>query len=153
MLSLEEITDQNFDKVISLNPNSDHMTPNKSSIAEFTKLDHDKAFMNAICLDSIPIGFTMVVCEDDKIKIKRFMIDEEYQGQKLGSWAMNILLKKIFSTFQTCDRIFVATRNPFAKKFYRKFGFELCGYKNFDNKIDEYELVLHKSSWFMSCVD
>lgn len=153
MLSLEQITSQNFERVICMNPNSDHMTPNVYSIAEFSTMDHNKAFMNAICLDNIPIGFTMVDCEDNKLKIKRFMIDKEYQGRKLGSWAMNILLKKAFDTFQTYDRIYVVTRNIFAKKFYKKFMFSVYDHKHLDKEINEYSLVLHKSTWLMNCVD
>jgi hypothetical protein len=46
--SLQNITTENFDKIIKLDPNSEHMTPNIYSIAECLIMDKNKLFVNGI---------------------------------------------------------------------------------------------------------
>ena len=82
-IKLGEVDLSNFLEVISLNPDSDHVAPNVYSIAQFALLDKENAFINTILLEDKIIGFTMVTINNDKLELKRLMIDINFQQKRL----------------------------------------------------------------------
>jgi len=151
--TLKQISSKNFDEVIRLDPGSEHMTPNLKSIIEFINMDRKMTFADAVYIENKIIGFVMVDCENDKLKIRRFMIDKNYQSLGHGRCTMDVLLRKAFSIFDKYKEIYVTTRSDKAKDFYKKSGFCISYSTCNSGELPEYVLVLTKQSWWLDSVD
>jgi len=121
-IALGTIDLTNFLNVIQLDPDSSHVAPNVYSIAQFGLYDHSSKFMNTILLDSEIIGFTMVWIKEDKLELKRLMIDKKFQQKGYGSTALKLIVKKALNMFCR-NEIYVCTGSEIAEKMYKKFGF------------------------------
>jgi diamine N-acetyltransferase len=131
-LSLEKITVNNFDSVISLHtfPRQKRFIPTNSYSliqAQF----HKGAWKRAICLDGKPIGFVMLYVAKAKtekeIFLWRFMISRHYQKDGNGTKAFNLVLEHIRKTWPSVNLI----KSCFVKgpgspgKFWIKKGFKI----------------------------
>jgi len=82
----------------------------------------------AILHDGRPVGFALIAPDpiDGRMWIARFMIDRNYQGQGLGSSALEILLSQLHSR-HTDIWISYHPENHAARKLYAKYGFRETG--------------------------
>lgn len=125
-VTLKEITKENFKEIVRLKVREDqnHVASNVYSIAQ-SKYDQEEIPM-AIYKDDTPVGFLMFAYEYEEscLWISRFMIDQKFQGQGIGTAALN-LIKQIAIENKRINKIGLSTHlsNIEGIKFYEKFGF------------------------------
>lgn len=132
-VTLREIDQYNFDKVISLKVEN-YCASNLYSLAQ-AKIFPD-AIPLAIYSDEIPIGFIMYGIEprdNNEYWIDRLMIDEKYQKNGFGTKALEMVIEKIKQD-KTHNKIKISTNpeNAIARKLYSKLGFYDTGELNDD---------------------
>ncbi len=131
MVTLREVTPENYDAVISLNvaPGQEgFVAPNVHSIAE------SKVFSGLIPLciyeDDLLVGFTMygVHPETKEHWIIRLMVDAQFQGRGYGRAAMHELIR-LMHQHPECRDIFVSYEpgNEVAAGLCRSLGFQETG--------------------------
>ncbi len=84
----------------------------------------EKSFDHSLCFslstDDVQIGFARVVTDGATFAyLCDFFIDEDYRGQKLGSWMMKCVMRH--PDICSIPRINLRTEN--AQSFYADFGF------------------------------
>ena len=125
-VSLREITKDNFDACTELSVRKDQqfVTSNSFSIAE------SKIFpfwiIKAIYYEEDIVGFIMYTknYEEGELHLRRFMVDEKYQGKGYGKETLE-LLKEIALKDENI-KIMKLSTNPKNKngiRIYEKFGF------------------------------
>ncbi len=125
-LSLRAITKGNYEAVCDLDVSEqqqDYVACNMWSLVE---AQFNSGYSTrAIYLSEQPIGFFMWVQESaHKVSIWRFMIDERYQRQGYGRYALTLAIAEIKEQPQITEiEICYNPSNPVAKQFYSQFGF------------------------------
>ncbi len=134
-ISLREVTNKNFDKVVKLSNTLDDsqkeaVAPNMVSLAQ-AYVNQDKAWPRAIYLDDEPIGFVMLALFDSDTPkedrpshyLWRFMIAKEHQSKGYGKQVLDLIYRKcqedkVRFLFTSCV---MKTEMPY--QFYIKYGF------------------------------
>lgn len=90
----------------------------------------DRNYPIAIYNDNIIVGFMMYLYDEDfeAYRLRRFMIDKDYQGQGYGKMAL-LELKKIIKDKYNGNKLYTSVKpyNNIAKKLYKKVGFRETG--------------------------
>lgn len=127
---LKPITKENYDAICDIDVakhQQDLIACNMYSLVE--SFFNEGYITRAIYQDEDLVGFFMWVEESaDKTAIWRFMIDEKYQQQGIGSQALTLALSEIkqrptVKTIEICYK----PDNPVAKSFYSRYGFVEIG--------------------------
>lgn len=133
MITLKEVTAENFESLIALSVREDQpfVAPNLYSIAQ-AKI-YPECTIKGIYLKEEPIGFLMFGRDDEEVKtpypwLIRFMIDARYQGKGYGKEALRLTLELMASTYPN-EPIYLSTNpeNKHAIAFYEAFGFVSTG--------------------------
>jgi len=148
MITLQPITEYNFEDVIDLKALEDFVAPNAYSLAEaYTSLKqmvddgtpHLAEMPFAIFHNETAVGFTMIAFEDGEdvqsdseiYWMSRFMIDENHQGNGYGKAAMaeliNFIKTKPHSREVEYFYTAVVPSNHIATKLYERMGFVKTG--------------------------
>ncbi len=145
-VTLREITEDTVIDVIRLKVAPDQerfVSPNAVSLSQ--ALFSRTAWYRAIYLDETPVGFVML--SDDsllsppppkpQIWLWRFMVDERYQGQGVGSIALRLLIDHVRNKggFETLELSFVPGEGS-PEGVYLRAGFRHTG------RLDRDEIVL-----------
>lgn len=147
MITLQEVTKNNWINVISLSVREDQrefIATNAVSLAQLHFLDNFVA--KAIYADDQLVGFALYgVDEDDgEYWIYRFMIDQKYQGHQYGRQAMLAVIEDIRSKKEPRHASITLSyepKNQGAKQFYDKIGFqEVEGLLISDEQVSRYAL-------------
>ncbi|RXJ71714.1 GNAT family N-acetyltransferase [Veronia nyctiphanis] len=129
-IRLKPISKHNYEAICDLDASEaqqDFVAMNTWSIVE--SVFNDGYETRAIYFEHKPVGFFMwVKPSPDKTEIWRFMVDSKYQQQGTGTKALALALNEIrqnenLETIEISD----VPKNPIAKDFYAKFGFEEIG--------------------------
>lgn len=140
MIELREIKEENFRDCIRLNV-SDHqknfVASNVYSIAQ-AYIHYGSAFPFGIYDNDQMVGFVMLGHnkEDQEFWLWRFMIDEKFQNQGLGTQAVKLVLEKFRDMNATEVYLSYEPDNHVADALYRKFGWLPTG------KVEEGEIVM-----------
>ena len=127
MISLQEITEENFNKCINLDPgvtNKDFADSVVYSLAEAWLYYPDmKPF--AISKDDELIGFVLLYAGEENYQIINFFIVEEFRNRGYGRQAARLCIDYLKDTYKA-DRVSVPVdcSNTKALKFWRGLGFE-----------------------------
>ncbi len=131
MISLKEITRENFWDTISLevaSEQSDFVTSNAVSIAQ-SKVQPE-CIPLVVYDDDFMVGFVMhCIDEDDgEYWIYRMMIDKNYQSKGYGKKSMQLLLDRIKDD-KSRNKIFLGVHKESvaAVNLYESFGFKFNG--------------------------
>ena len=134
-LYIEPVTEKNWrvarDLSVAKNQ-TDFIESNAQSLLEAA---YDKEFEwhpYILLVGAAPVGFAMIGGHSEErrsIWLDRFMIAEEYQGQRLGPKFLEYLKDFIFETWDV-DQINLSFEpgNHHARKMYEKHGFEDTGH-------------------------
>jgi diamine N-acetyltransferase len=140
MIQLREIKEDNFRDCIRLNV-SDHqknfVASNVYSIAQ-AYIHYGSAFPFGIYDNDQMVGFVMLGHnkEDQEFWLWRFMIDEKFQNQGLGTQAVRLVLDKFRDMNASEVYLSYEPENHIADALYRKFGWLPTG------KVEEGEIVM-----------
>ncbi|PKM65114.1 MAG: GNAT family N-acetyltransferase [Firmicutes bacterium HGW-Firmicutes-19] len=140
MIQLKEINESNFRDCIRLNVNENQKTfvaTNVYSIAQ-AYIHYGSAFPYGIYQDDKMVGFVMLGHnkEDQEFWLWRFMIDEKFQDQGIGTKAVQLALEKFKEMGATEIYLSYEPENHIADALYRKFGWLPTG------KVEEGEIVM-----------
>jgi len=148
MISIQPISEDNYEEVLALKASEDLVAPNWESLAEaYVSLKHavDKSEPRlaelpfAILYGETAVGFAMVCFEDGEdvnagagiFWLSRLMIDEKHQGKGYGKAAMMLLLDFARSKPNGCEAKYAYTSyvpgNQAAAKLYARLGYEKTG--------------------------
>jgi diamine N-acetyltransferase len=90
----------------------------------------DRNYPVAIYNDNIMIGFMMYLYDEDfkAYRLRRFMIDKDYQHQGFGKMAL-LELKKLIKDKYNRNKLYTSVKphNNDAKKLYENVGFNKTG--------------------------
>ncbi len=139
-VTLREITEETVRSICDLSVHEHQrgfVAPNGTSIAQAHFSQH--AWFRGVYADATPVGFVMLWDEPDKPEyyLWRFMIDARYQGMKLGSRAMELVIAHVRTrpgAVEFLTSVVQADGGP--QGFYESLGFELTG------EFDEGEAVM-----------
>lgn len=139
MITLREVTDDNFGQVIKL---SDTLTdyqkkcvaPNVVSLAQ-AYVNYDRAWPRAIYFNEEVVGFVMLALYDEDIPkedlpayyLWRFMMAKDHQQKGYGKEVLDLIVKKckedhIKTLYTSCE---MTGDQPY--QFYIKYGFTDTG--------------------------
>ena len=146
MVTLKEITTENFWEVISLKVRDDQknfVASNAVSIAQSKVMP--ECIPLAIYNDDALVGFLMYCIdrEDNNYWIYRLMIDTKFQSKGFGKKAMEIIIAKIKED-KSKNKIVTSAEpeNSVAKKLYKKLGFKLTRELTGDPGDDDREEIM-----------
>ena len=128
MIKFHKITKNNLEKVLELDAGDKgkYIATNSYTISQASlnnHLDYVKAISFQVKNKRVFLGlFYFIPINKNKIYIKRFMIDKEYQNRGIGTQAFQKILKYLKKNWKV-KKIELSTDNPKAKKFYGKFDF------------------------------
>lgn len=133
MISLKEVTADNFWDIIALQVKDEQMelvTSNAVSIAQAKVQPECIPF--AIYHQNTPVGFVMYCIDrdDGEYWIYRLMIDRNFQGKGYAKAAMKIVLEKIKQD-KTKNKILLGVEEAIiaSVKLYESLGFVFTGQK------------------------
>ena len=140
-ITLRRITRRNYHQITNLKVKPDQedlIASNAVSMAD--ALFFREAWMRAIYLGDIPIGFVMLGDSTLKYKILkpikpylyiwRFMIAARYQGKGYGNKAMEKIIEHVKSKHNAKELLtYTLPQNKNAISFYKHLGFKLTGKK------------------------
>lgn len=131
VVSLREITPQNFDAIINLRVREDQkrfVASNQFSLAEARVFPG--RFPLAVYAGETPVGFVMYVDwqERSQFWIFRLMIDASQQGRGYGRAAMRLLIERM-RAIPGCRQIYISydPENHAARSLYTSLGFVITG--------------------------
>lgn len=132
MISLKIIDQNNWEECINLKLKQEQqgfIASNLYSIAESKFLPYMD--IKSIYFKEKLIGFAMygIDSDDHNYWIYRFMIDERFQGQGYGKYAMKLIIEDIRSRNDCTDVIWLGYQpeNELARRLYASVGFEEVG--------------------------
>ena len=130
-LTLKEVTSENWEECIELQPNEDQkqfIASNLYSLAQSKFLPTFETL--AVYKDQIMVGFVMfgIDPDDSQYWVYRLMIDSSHQGNGYGFETMKQVIERIKAKPDATD-IMVAyhPENKAAAALYEKLGFEVLG--------------------------
>ncbi len=132
MISLEPVTKENLNDVISLSVNEDQkrfVSSNAESLAQ-AYVYSENAYPFAIYRDNEPVGFIMLGYYEAKgyYTLWKFMIDQRYQNRGYGREALGLGLQYAKDHFDDKELYTgVSLGNQVAKRLYRSVGFKETG--------------------------
>ena len=134
MISLQEITEENFNECINLDPgvtSKDFADSVSHSLAEAWLYYPDMKPFNISMYGKI-IGFVLLYVGEENFQIINFFIVEEFRDRGYGSQAARLCIDYLKDTYKA-DRVSVPVdcSNTKALKFWRGLGFEES--KNIEN--------------------
>ena len=131
MITLDEITVENFDEVIALTvapEQTEFVCSNVESIAQSKVMP--ECVPLAVCADGKPVGFAMYCLDRDDGEwwIYRLMVDRRFQGQGYGRAALAALLPRMDSAGGK-EKIFLGVHraDAAAVALYESLGFRFDG--------------------------
>ena len=149
MITLQPISEDNFEDVLELEAPEELVAPNSFGLAEAylclkaindSELHQKHILMPfAIVNDETVVGFLMIGFEDGKdvfsdgdiYWLARFMIDEKYQGKGYGKAALTQLIDFVKTGPNGNEAKYfytsVVPHSPVAAKMYENAGFEKTG--------------------------
>lgn len=125
-ISLRSITKNNYDAICDIDVakhQQDLLACNMYSLVE--SFFNEGYITRAIYQHDKPVGFFMwVEASSEKTCIWRFMVDEKFQQQGIGTAALSLALEEIKAR-PTVKSIEICYKpdNPVAKSFYARYGF------------------------------
>lgn len=130
MLSLKNITKENWLKAIALRVREDQVNfvaSNAVSLAQLNFLEN--FYAKGIYLNDEMIGFTLYGIDEDDHEywIYRMMIDQKHQGKGYGTQALKLVIediKVIKGSSQRTITLSYEPTNKHAKHIYEKMGFQ-----------------------------
>jgi diamine N-acetyltransferase len=103
----------------------------------------DRNYPVAIYNGNEMVGFLMYFYDEDfkAYRLRRFMIDKDFQGHGYGKMAL-LELKKIIKDNYDGDKLYTSVKpeNNVAKKLYEKSGFKKTGELRWDEEILKVDL-------------
>lgn len=132
MVSLREVNDDNFWKVIGLDVAEDQgkfVASNAASIAQ-AYFHREVAWFRAIYAEDTPVGFLMLEDQPQKPEyfLWRLMVDEKYQGMGFGKRGVTLLIEHV-KTRPNATKLSTSCvpgeRGPL--EFYKSMGFKPTG--------------------------
>lgn len=151
-ITLRRITRRNYREITRIEVKPEQrllIASNAVSMAD--AYFYREAWMRAIYLGEIPIGFVML--GDNALKYKiikhfkpflyiwRFMIADKYQEKGYGKEAMQKVIEQVKSKYNAKQLIvYTLPENKKALEFYKRLGFEPTGKKL---KVGDLELLLN----------
>ena len=139
-VSLREITDANRGDVERLRvapEQVDYVAPNAESLLEAAATPNARPWYRAVYLDDVPVGFVMI---SDGIPdtfpeylgpyyLWRLMIDARWQGQGLGTAALDLVVDYVRSRPDARRLLssLVPGTSGSPREFYLRYGFRLTG--------------------------
>lgn len=133
MISLKDITEDNFDAIIKMKrPDGEKwLASNAYSLAQaWLYRENNDVFPYAIYNDDIPVGFCMLEddLEEKELWIWRIMFPEENANKGYGSETLRLIIKQARESGKY-DMIGIdsAIGNTRAKHVYEKVGFVATG--------------------------
>jgi len=160
MITLQPITEDNFEDVLRLRASEDFVATNAYSLAEAycdlkEAIDNGEQYHKycysipyAIAKDETIVGFLKMNFEDgedinagdDIYWLSRFMIDEKHQGKGYGKAAMEVFIDFVKSKPHGYEVKYIYTsvvpNNHIATKLYERVGFVKTG-----NQLDGEDLM------------
>lgn len=136
MITLETITEKNFDEVLKLSVRPDQarfIAANVHSLAQcYLYREANDVFPYAIVNEERVVGFALLYSDDEEAEptmtVWRIMIDAAYQGQGYGREAMKRIIDLVHS-YQKYQSIFIThhPENLGAQKLYESLQFTNLG--------------------------
>lgn len=136
MISLREITEDNFRTIIQLSDTLDEsqkksVAPNVVSIAQ-AYVNQERAWPRAIYFNEEPVGFVMIALQDDDIPeadqpayfLWRFMISKPNQNRGFGRQVIEIIKQKALQDGMKYLYVTCTMHDVMPYKFYIDCGFE-----------------------------
>ncbi len=146
MVTLKEITADNFEAVVNLKVNESQrcfVSSTEYSLAQ-AWLYKDKAFPFAICENGIPVGFVMLGFYEarNQYTLWKFLIDEKFQNKGIGRKALKLALIYLRDNLQASEVYTgVLLGNEKAKSLYISEGFKPTGL--IENNMEELKLIFN----------
>lgn len=138
---IREVTKENLKEILSL-----HVSENQKSFVESTEQCLEDAIEcnfyrpAGLYLDGVLVGFAMYgffPLEDKKgrVWLDRYLIDEQFQGQGLGSIMLDALITHLINLYN-CNEIYLSLyeTNQRALHLYEKFNFQFNGEKDINDE-------------------
>ncbi len=132
MLTLKEITKENFEEIINLKIEENQalfLPSNVYSIAQ-ASVYKDTAFPFGVYDNDTLVGFVMVGYheKENQHKLWRLMIDKKFQGKGLGKSALKLAINYMIENYKISE---IGTRthceNIPAQNLYKSIGFKEIG--------------------------
>lgn len=149
MISLKIIDQNNWEDCINLKLKQEQqgfIASNLYSIAESKFLPYMD--IKSIYCEEKLIGFAMygIDSDDHNYWIYRFMIDERFQGQGYGKYAMKLIIEDIRSRNDCTDVIWLGYQpeNEQARRLYASVGFEEVGMAPWGEMLAKYNFKFVK---------
>jgi len=141
MITLKEITEDNFDICVKLevNETQKNFVANNTRSLAHAWLYNDYAHPFAIYNDNEMVGFIMFHVDKDKKKcfLWRLMVDKNHQGKGYGKEALSKAIEHFRKTLNPNEiGTGVVPGNEYAEKLYKSLGFVFTG------EIDDGEHVM-----------
>jgi len=131
VVSLRELTKQDFREFLKLEPSPDQQSfvaTNAKSIAEAHF--HDDAWFRGIYDDDTPVGFVMIsdIPEKAEYFLWRLMIDQDHQRKGIGRRAIELLIDHV-RTRPDAEHLWVSYKvgEHSPEGFYQRLGFVPTG--------------------------
>ncbi len=128
MISLKEITKENYDKLINLSVNL-HQKEYISTVEKSLSLAYaykENVYPFAIYYEDIVVGFIMCRynVEYNNYFIWQFFIDKKHQGKGYGKESLFSIIEWIKSQANSCEVITTVIKgNKTAERLYKSIGF------------------------------
>ncbi|WP_097026874.1 GNAT family N-acetyltransferase [Clostridium peptidivorans] len=133
-IEIREVTEENLKDILSLT-----VSESQKSYIESTKQCLEDA-MECSCYqpaglyrDGALVGFAMYGLfpregQNGRVWLDRYLIDERFQGQGLGSIMLEALITQLVKLYH-CDKVYLSLYddNQHALHLYQKFGFKFNG--------------------------
>lgn len=146
MISLQPVTKENIDELLSLSVRDDQKTF-VSTVAESLAQAYvysETAYPFAVYEDEKIVGFIMMAYYEAKqyYTLWKFLIDKDYQHQGIGKEALRQGIDFLKERFQVTEIYTgVVPENAVAKKTYASIGFKPTGLYEFG--MEEWRLQCH----------
>lgn len=140
-IEIRVVTKENLKEVLAL----DVSTPQKSYVESTKQCLEDAVECNyyqpaGLYKDRILVGFAMYGFfpregQKGRVWLDRYLIDERFQGQGLGSIMLEALIAHLVKLYH-CDEIYLSLYddNRCALHLYQKFGFKFNGEKDINGE-------------------
>lgn len=140
-IEIREITTKNLNEILSL-----HVRESQKSYIESTEQCLKDAvecnfyrpaglYRNGELVGFAMYGFFPNEGQNGRVWLDRYLIDEEFQGQGLGSMMLEALIAHLVQLYH-CDEIYLSLygNNQRALHLYQKFGFNFNGEKDINGE-------------------
>jgi len=135
-LHFEPLTRFNWEVYANLQPAKDQALYLPTNLYSIAQSKFEAFDLQGILLNNTPVGFAMTHQNNGICWITRIMIDEQYQGKRLGEKALKLLLEKLKNSYSCHEvRTSIDKRNGLAEHIFCQAGFERMSEMGQDGEI------------------